>query len=148
MGNLQQEQVAAGQDVGGESRELYVLSSASSPAHGGGGGGPSLRGSLALSLLSGKRHPAPANSVGQRCVCQSALILTRAASLLRPGTERDRPVPREAQPPLSLLHSGREGSSSSVLGLAEGSVSRAGLPGVCFWGVPGDLLLCTASGVL
>lgn len=64
MRQLQCEQAGAGWDVGGGSRELYMISSASSPAHGGGGGETSQRGSLALSLFSGERHPAPCKQRG------------------------------------------------------------------------------------
>ena len=39
MGQLQCEQAGAGWDVGGGSREPYMIASASSPARGGGGGG-------------------------------------------------------------------------------------------------------------
>lgn len=64
MGQLQCEEAGVGWDVGGGSRELYMISSASSPACGGGGGGTSQRESLVLSLLPGKRHPAPCKQYG------------------------------------------------------------------------------------
>lgn len=70
MGQLQCEQVGVGWDVGGGSRELYMISSASSPACG--------EGAWCSVYCLVRGILPPANNVGQHCSCQSAPILAQS----------------------------------------------------------------------